>query len=238
MNLLILEDDLIQAAGLKKYILELHSDWEVFIASTYDEAVLLTDKKTIHVFLLDIDLNSTKNGVDFGNELRSNKSHVNTPVIFLTSKEQYISTAVNDVHCYGFLPKPYNKERLQIQLNTLSSSFEKTQQMQTQQKIIFKDENGIAFPVYQKDIFAVLSVHRRLKICTLKGEHTTCYATLAEAKSMLPFLIQIRRDCLINPDYIDYYDRTNYILHVNKILYIVGRSYKTALDQLLYPPYT
>ena len=79
----------------------------------------------------------------------------------------------------------------------------------------------------------MLSVHRRLKICTGKGEYMTCYLSLSEARKKLPFMIQIRRDCMINPDFIDNYDCTNYYIRVHNITYPVGRGYKENLDRLL-----
>ena len=52
MRVLILEDDIVQAAGLKKYVLEYQPDWEVFVAADYENAVMISESQHMQLFLL------------------------------------------------------------------------------------------------------------------------------------------------------------------------------------------
>ena len=110
MNILILEDDENQSAGLSQYLKEYEKDFHIYMEKDYDSAKKRAFHVPIDLFFLDIELEKEKNGLDFGMILRQDSRYKNTPVIYLSVRSDYVFSALNDLHCYAFLPKPYKKE--------------------------------------------------------------------------------------------------------------------------------
>lgn len=110
MNILILEDDENQSAGLSQYLKEYEKDFHIYREKDYDSAKKRAFHVPIDLFFLDIELEKEKNGLDFGMILRQDSRYKNTPVIYLSVRTDYVFSALNDLHCYAFLPKPYKKE--------------------------------------------------------------------------------------------------------------------------------
>lgn len=66
MNILILEDDENQSAGLSQYLKEYEKDFHIYMEKDYDSAKKRAFHVPIDLFFLDIELEKEKNGLDFG----------------------------------------------------------------------------------------------------------------------------------------------------------------------------
>lgn len=227
MNILILEDDLQQAAGLYRYIKNYNDSIDIYKTTTYEKALLMADNIPIDIFMLDIQLPGEKSGLDFGRYLRSAERYSNTPIIFLTGMNEYIFDAVNEIHCYGYLPKPYSAGDVRSLL--MSLSFSGTEE--TEQTIIIKDINGIAFRILPSEIDYIAAENRRLHIYTINNEYYTGYCTLYECLEKFPGFLQIHKKYLVNPKHITNYDRTSNYIAIRETTLPVGRKYKNELNK-------
>ena len=66
--------------------------------------------KKYSVYLLDIQLsdNEHETGINLGKLIRSNKRTLFSPIIFTTTVTSAMKTALNELHCYNFLEKPFS----------------------------------------------------------------------------------------------------------------------------------
>ena len=169
MNILILEDDENQSAGLYQYLKEYGKDFHIYREKDYDSAKKRAFHVPIDLFFLDIELEKEKNGLDFGMILHQDSCYKDTPVIYLSVRTDYVFSALNDLHCYAFLPKPYKKEDVFRLLNELlKSSMEEPKK----DSLLIKDKNGVSFRLHPSDIIYVTPMSRRIHIITTLTEYT------------------------------------------------------------------
>lgn len=165
MRLLLVEDDPIQLKYLKVLIEDSFPDISVTTSSTYKEAMNIIDTAAyIDIFVLDIMLTDTEDdpdGVSLGVHIKELTKYTNTPVIFITSYESRIYEAVNDVHCYSFIPKPVDESLLIDTIDSLAR-----QNTKKNDNIILRTENGIAVPIDPNKIVYISSIKGVIKIKT------------------------------------------------------------------------
>lgn len=110
-NILILEDN----EKCMDAIVDIISDCNnvnIFTASNISDALSIAYKNRIHLFLVDIILNPEMkedvSGLDFVKALRENKKYEFTPVIFITALEDPKLYSYSQLHCYGYIEKPFD----------------------------------------------------------------------------------------------------------------------------------
>lgn len=111
-NILIIEDEPMALRYLIKIVedcspLECH----VFGYTNLREAFECMKHRKISLFIVDIMLNRNahnREGYQFIEELRSNEEYRYVPVIFVTGLEEPRAQAYKDLHCFGYIQKPYD----------------------------------------------------------------------------------------------------------------------------------
>jgi DNA-binding NarL/FixJ family response regulator len=81
LNIFIVEDSPIIAAGLKHLVVRL-GHTVVGVAESYEDAVVQLESANIDMVITDIMLSGEKNGIDLGAYI---KKHLNIPVIYQSS---------------------------------------------------------------------------------------------------------------------------------------------------------
>ena len=114
-EVLIVEDEIILAMSMETKLEKLGFNVSG-IATTYDNAILHTNNHSIDLAIVDINLNSTKSGIDVANYMWKN---FNIPIIFLTSysNDKVLNNAMN-AEPYAYLIKPCRDEELKVTINT------------------------------------------------------------------------------------------------------------------------
>lgn len=110
-KILIVEDEPLIARDLA-FILEDMGITSAEIAMSYEDAIEVLDEKTFDLILLDVNLSSTKDGIDLAAEINENHK---TPFIFITS--YYNSSTVNRAKVtnpLAYLLKPFNQHDIRI----------------------------------------------------------------------------------------------------------------------------
>lgn len=119
MNILIVEDELLIAEMLKEMLLELN--YKVIAIAKNSELAfeVLENNNNINFAILDINLNSTKTGIDIAKRL-NDEFHV--PFIFLTSysDKKTFSEAI-EVKPQAYLIKPFSKMDLFTTIEVIKS---------------------------------------------------------------------------------------------------------------------
>jgi two-component system, LytTR family, response regulator LytT len=108
-EILIVEDEVLIAEQLKKYILEAGHTC-CGHATSFEEAVSILNNTNPQIVLLDIKLYGNQTGIDLAHHINS---HYHIPFIFLTSLfEKTILEEVKGTHPAGYITKPFQAQTL------------------------------------------------------------------------------------------------------------------------------
>ncbi|MBQ5559512.1 MAG: response regulator transcription factor [Lachnospiraceae bacterium] len=220
-QILLVEDVLIQAQALKSIIQSHIQDTQITIASNAADALhFIQVLPTIDLFFLDIALseedNKMNDGITLGLEIRSRMKYKNTPIIYVTSYTNKIQEAINKVHCFGFLYKPYTSFDV---TNLLDSIF---QSEINEQILLLKIESSVFFNL---NLSSLLFIHAEGKYMTYQtpdSSHTSRQYTLKQLEQQLPSnFIRCHKSYIVNKDYIKNFDTVNHYIqmyHTSKLI--------------------
>lgn len=231
MIILILEDDERQAVALKNIITDYKKNWIIYTTQTYEEALYTCAKFPIDIFLLDIELGkkSDKNGFDFAKEIRMMNKYTNIPIIFITGYKEQVFQAINSIHCYNYIVKPYAIEDVR---NAIDDCFKSAQN--ELYYINIRDKNNIYYKIYFNDIIYIKSDAHNSIFYTINGLFTFFRCNLSNISDKLDNrFVRIHKTCIINLDYIKLYDKTTLTITTDYGSLSVGRQYKTNIENLL-----
>lgn len=218
-RILIVEDNKVHREALQKIVRDLEQDVEVYLAGNKTDALQMSLEQQIHLFLVDIVLNSRKpgdvSGLNFVRELRGISRYKFTPLIFITSLEDPKLYAYTRLHCFGYIEKPFNEEKVRTMIE---EALEFPVKEEDDRCVYFRKE-GIVYSVYVKDIIYIQSSNRKLKIVCVNDEleipYRTCEEMLRELDS--PSFIQCSRSCIVNKNYIEKIDYTNRFINLKNV---------------------
>ncbi len=229
-TVLIVEDNVRSMDMLIKIIGNLRTDVEIKSASSLEEAVVLAMRNNIDLFILDIILNASNpgdvSGMKFAEHIRTFRKYRYTPIIFITALEDPALHAYSDLHCYYYVEKPYDIEKVS---NVISEALEFPVVHNEPQNVFFR-KDGI---LYKKEVSEILYIEN-----SRAGQ--TVYCTNGNLK--LPYkpnrkiledlasdkFIQCSRYHIVNRDYIDKIDTVNRYIQLKglKKQIEIGNSYK------------
>ena len=209
---------------LVKIIENLRTDVEIKTASSQEEAAILAMKFNIDLFMLDIILNASNpgdvSGMKFAEYIRTLQKYKYTPIIFITALEDPELHAYSDLHCYYYVEKPYDVEKVS---SVISEALEFPAVHNEPQNVFFR-KDGI---LYKKEISEILYIENsragQTVYCSngnLKLPYKPNYKILEELAS--DKFIQCSRYHIINYDYIDKIDTVN--------RYILLKGVKTPIE--------
>lgn len=232
-NVLIVEDDIIQANAIKKILQSEYKNMTIFTSHTYSEAIDILDNNRIHLFILDIILDSKNNsqtGIHLGTHIRNNSIYTLSPILYITSIPDQINEAVNNIHCYNYLTKPYNHSDLIKAVSELINS-----PLMPKAPIKFHDLQGIIFNIKSDDLIYVKSEYKVLAFHTINCIYKSRDCKLEHLLSILSSdFVQCHKSYIINTSYISNYDKTTKLIRLGNNtdnLVPVGRKYKEQLEK-------
>lgn len=209
-KILILEDVKIHRTALEK-ILEDISDIQVLVAETMETAYKLSMENTINLFLVDIILDTQVrgdvSGLKFVEAIRKNLKYSFTPLIFITSLEDPKLYAYSELHCFGYIEKPFDPTTVK---NLIKDALKFPYIEDGGKNLYFRNE-GIMYAINSKDIVYIENSKRKLLIHTTKDKFAVLYKTCKEILEELESkrFIQCNRCTIINKNYIETIDYAN-----------------------------
>lgn len=226
----ILEDHPEQAKALSKIIASHKKDVSITVAYTISEAMsLLHTTHTYDVFFLDIQLstleNVSGNGISFGKLIRSQDLYRTTPIIFVTSYTKYINEAINGIHCYGFLTKPYLPEDVYQLLASLMPK-------ELPARLKLKNSDCIYREIPFSDLVFIQSYLHYLHYHTIQDVHRSRQYTMKQLEKVLPdYFVRCHKSYYVNRHFISTYDSVNGCIGLTKMEEIipVGRNYRDII---------
>ncbi len=214
-NVLIVEDKQAHMDALCHLLEELDIRVNIFCAYTLEEAILLSSENRIHAFLVDIILDGKDSGdvsgLNFVQRIRNERNYEFTPVIFLSSLVDPKLYAYSDLHCYSYLEKPYDKEKLfSLMHKVLGYPIPETKEQ------LFFRKNGIIYSVNIKDIIHITISRRAVTIHTRQENIDITYKPMDMVLKELAskdFIVCSRFE-IVNKNYISSVDYTNRMIHL------------------------
>lgn len=214
-KILIIEDEFENALFIKKVIEEISGDLSVFIADNVDKAYSAAIQNNIDVFVVDIVLDiATPNdasGIKFARDMRNLQQYKFTPIIFLTSLHDPEIYAYRELHCYGYVEKPFDPKEVK-KLVTDALEYEAPIQ---EEKVIFFKKEGVFYPIKPSVIVYLQSTKHKLFIHLSDGTMLTvnyfsCKQIIDEAQSKE--LLQCSRSTIVNRNFVMSIDYANDVI--------------------------
>ncbi len=210
-NILILEDKQSHMDALYKIVSEVNNQLRVFTASTEKEAFQIVMEQQIHLFLIDIILHPENpgdvSGLKFVREIRGIRKYQFTPLIFITSLEDPKLYSYSQLHCFGYIEKPFDVKQVQV---LIAEALEFPAEDEAERSVYFR-KDGI---LYAKSIKEIIYIENRKRKVTIhcKGDlldipYQTCDEILSEINSNL--FVRCSRCAIVNKKFIEEIDYTN-----------------------------
>ncbi|CAA6807863.1 MAG: DNA-binding response regulator, OmpR family, contains REC and winged-helix (WHTH) domain [uncultured Sulfurovum sp.] len=138
-NILIVEDEFINAQFIEKAILKLGHNI-IDSVETGQEALEVINEETIHIIFMDINLEGNMDGISCAKKINERS---NIPIIYTTafSDSQTIKEAT-DTNLFGYLIKPFDYHDIEAVLNlTIKQNYLKKQVISSKKTTAFTQLN-------------------------------------------------------------------------------------------------
>lgn len=204
LDILVVEDNKVERENLVKMIYESGDNIKVWEASSEYEALKISKDITVNFFYIDISLENSS-GMDLAIKLRYNDKYKLSWIIFVTSNVNYMLEAFKKTHCYDYIIKPYNKEKV-IDMTKLliSGSYENKKENKVDKYVSFNLSKDISVRIMVKDIIFIAVNLRLTTIYTVKRSYKLKKMSLKKVLIMLKYecIIQTHRAYAVNINYI------------------------------------
>lgn len=208
---LIVDDDTNQITGLSNIIKKYNSEIEIQTATNITDALQILSSAFIDLFLLDISLSEeelSSDGIELGMMIRSIKKYKQTPIIYITSFSNRIQDAINDVHCFGFIYKPYTPADVHKLLQNLNTNA-------PEDTLQIRSEDSIYYELSLSSLLFIQAEGKYMAYHTLQGIFRSRQYTMKSLIELLPSnFIRCHKSYIINRDYFLNYDSTNRYIHL------------------------
>lgn len=235
-KILVLEDNPMTLGYIKSLIQEIDTKNTIFECSDVKDAYQYVLEKDIDLFIIDIILDTSRpgdsSGLKFVDGIRRIDRYAFIPVIFVTSLEDARLYTYEKLHCYSFIEKPFDPNKLkEMVMKCLSFPF-----VEKERKTMYFRKDGIILAADREDIVYVECINHILNIHTIQGDLLSIpYVTLKKFLSDVDSddFIQCSRSAIVNRCYIHNVDITNRVIQLKNQMgnVEVGIMYKKGLRE-------
>lgn len=236
-KILVLEDNPVTLEYITSLIREIDIKNTLFACSDVKNAYQYVLEKDIDLFIIDIILDTSRpgdsSGLKFVDGIRRIDRYSFTPVIFVTSLEDARLYTYEKLHCYSFIEKPFDPNKLK-EMVMQCLNFPTVEQ---KRKTMYFRKDGIILAADREDIVYAECINHILNIHTAQGDllsipYVTLKKFLLEVDS--DDFIQCSRSAVVNKCYIHNVDITNRVIQLKNQMGTVeiGVMYKKELKEL------
>lgn len=228
-TVLLIEDNEKSREMLAKIVKNVDESLLIKSAGNIEEAYAAAMEYDIDLFLVDIILNPKDSGdvsgIRFADNIRKIKRYQYTPIVMITSLEDPKLYAYSDIHCYSYIEKPYDADKV---AGIIYEALNFPKQKVINDNIFFR-KDGI---LYKRKISEIVYIEnsRNKRIIHSAGDdlelpYKPCREILAELNS--DKFIQCSRYAIVNKDYIESIDT------VNRFIKLKGRDEQIEIGIIL-----
>lgn len=206
-NILIVEDETPSLNFMKAIVKEICTpEFRVYGCTNLEEAYEFLENHKVMLFLVDIMLGpreSTQNsGYEFVKNIRQKEEYQFTPVVFITGLEEPREDAYKELHCYGYIQKPFSVSEVQ---RMIKQCLEFPIKEHTHKLRLKKD--GIFLLVEQSDVVYIKSTRGQMNV-RLKDTGTIEFAYTPLGDMLKEFteekMLLCGKGLAVNQRYVDY----------------------------------
>lgn len=229
-KIMIIEDNKEVLAALSKIVKSVQADAKIFpfasLNGTYETAL----NNTMDLFLVDIvlktDIPGDTSGIRFAKAMRGIQKYEFTPIIFITSLEDYQLHAYSKLHSYSYIEKPFDVEEVK---NTVRSAL-RFPGCEEKEKTLYLAKEQILYALKCSEIVYAESINRQIHFHKTDGtELVVPYKTLKQILDEADDrnLKQCSRKVIFNERYVEYKDKMNRYIKMKgeERLIEIGRTY-------------
>lgn len=187
-------------------------------------------EERIDLFLVDIvldnDVPNDVSGIIFADQIRKVDRYRFVPLIFVTSLEDYQLSAFHNLHCYGYIEKPFDFKKVK---EIIGEALTYPIKDMRNNRYIYYRIDGILYSVDTAKIIYMETVRRSLVIHLtdqeMKIPYKTCNSVFKELNA--DTFLQCNRNAIVNREYISYADESNrYVKLKGEKIVEIGRVWK------------
>lgn len=238
-NVLVLEDCKVQRKSLVHMLLKTEFNLKIYEADNVNEALEICKNTYIDLFFVDIALNNSS-GLDFALKIRSIEEYKLSWIIFTTTHINYMIQAFKEVHCYDYILKPYNPEKImEITKIILENTPSKDCNYNNEKKVVFNNK-GIDVIISTSDIIFLEVNIRNCIIHTKVGKLELSRVTLKKALELIneTFILKSHKAFAININYITKIEKcsvTSWNVYFKdcEFIALIGLKYKQFIDDAI-----
>ncbi len=228
-KVLILINEAELGEKIESMVRELHPNVSVLCLNNVSEAYQLVLSQDIELMIVDAVLQKGNpediSGIHFVEHVRKIVEYAFVPVILLSALSDEKMYAYSELHCYGFLEKPFSATVLR---NLIHHALRFERMLPKPVYIPFR-QGGVLYPVFVDDIVYVEHKRRKMYVHTKKENieipYHTCEQTLTELERY--GFVLCARGIVVNRKYIYALDTTNHFVVLKEGLGCLelGRTY-------------
>lgn len=216
-KILILEDNPVALRHLVAIISEVDTESTIFTFDNIRDAYQCALERTIDLFLIDVILDTNhpgdSSGLKYVENIRRIEYYSFTPIIFITSLEDARLYTYEKLHCYSFVEKPFEVDRVKQIVKQCLRFPESIKHAKT----LYFRRDGIILAVSWDELVYAESIDHIMHIHTKQGDvlkipYITIKKLLEEIDSM--DIIQCSRNTVINKKFVCYVDIPNKIIQL------------------------
>lgn len=209
-KILILEDDRNQAKSLQKMIQNYSKNIDIAYAATTVQARDILNSSTLFdAFFLDISLDEQKrnqDGLQLAEQLQAMPRYQRTPILFITAFPQYVYSALNQLHCFAYLIKPYSEKAIHQQLAAL---------FENKRTLLLKTSENIHIRLSLDNLQYIQAHGRYMTFVTTSSKYLSRQYTLKELTRLLPGeFLHCHKSYIINQSFVKNFDFVNNFAHM------------------------
>lgn len=216
-KVLILEDNYVIRQQLGDMVKEVDAAGTVYAFGNVKDAYGCALEKRIDLFLVDIILDTRRpgdsSGLKFVQNIRQVEHYGFVPVIFITSLEDARAYTYESLHCYSFIEKPFDVNRVKEVIGQCL----RFPGGGSRQKTLFFQKDGIVLAVEREDIVFGECISHVMYLHMKQGDvvslpYVTLRRFLEEADS--EEMVQCRRNIVVNRRYVCNVDYINGVIQL------------------------
>ncbi|UZW14501.1 LytTR family DNA-binding domain-containing protein [Clostridium pasteurianum] len=241
-NILIAEDNPIQRNNLIKMLKNIIiKDINIYEAEDEASALKIANTEIIDFFYIDISLKNSS-GLNLGLNLRNIDRYRLSWIVFITTHKQYILPAFKEIHCYDYIIKPYDKQKVKDMTMLIIDDINKKHKKEIKEReYVLFDCNKLSIKVYLEDIFFIEVRIRNVIIHTTKGLYEIHRTSLKNIMKKVcnDYIVQCHRSYLMNLKRIEKIEKYSYnswivSFYDYKKNAFIGSKYKDIIDEYMY----
>lgn len=236
-NVLIVEDNRACMEALTELTRKCDTVGAVFCVDNSADAYKYAIENEIDLFLVDIILDGKNahdiSGIVLIDHLRKMMRYEFTPVIFITSLVDEALNAFHNLHCYDYIEKPFDLEKVG---KIISTALKAPLCDDRESGVFYYRKDGVLYALNIDRMIYLETSFRNVMIYTLDETIEIPYVSLKNFMKDLPrrHFIQCSRNVVVNRRFIEYVDKVNQMVKLRngKVVKIGGRMKKGFFEEL------